>query len=182
MPSNKDRIYIALYARGGEPQMPGLEDKYHWGIIVGPKSDASDAQGRRFHAKEQMTINDGRAESSWQFEERAISMAPTAMILVRVVVGKVANTKRMQDVLESTPIRGAEPGWNCVAWVQEALERLQADGKALGTSATDWKSVRDAAMNYVEHKKAQHRFDGNGQFDNTKVPTWDLIEGVEVFP
>lgn len=27
MPSNKDRLYVALYARGGEPKMPKKEDK-----------------------------------------------------------------------------------------------------------------------------------------------------------
>jgi hypothetical protein len=26
MPSNKDRLYVALYARGGAPTMPGKED------------------------------------------------------------------------------------------------------------------------------------------------------------
>lgn len=28
MPSNKDRLYVALFARGGAPKMPGLEDTY----------------------------------------------------------------------------------------------------------------------------------------------------------
>lgn len=27
MPSNKDRLYVALYVRGGKVKMPGLEDK-----------------------------------------------------------------------------------------------------------------------------------------------------------
>jgi hypothetical protein len=28
MPSNKDRLYVALYARGGAAKMPGGEDTY----------------------------------------------------------------------------------------------------------------------------------------------------------
>lgn len=28
MAPNKDRVYIALYVRGGAPQMPGGEDTY----------------------------------------------------------------------------------------------------------------------------------------------------------
>lgn len=28
MPSNKDRLYVALYARGGSATMPDGEDKY----------------------------------------------------------------------------------------------------------------------------------------------------------
>lgn len=36
MPSNKPRLYVALYARGGAPRMPGLEDTY---VIREPNSD-----------------------------------------------------------------------------------------------------------------------------------------------
>ena len=28
MPPNKDRVYIALYLRGGDPKMSGREDTY----------------------------------------------------------------------------------------------------------------------------------------------------------
>jgi hypothetical protein len=28
MPSDKDRLYVTLYARGGAPKMPGLEDTH----------------------------------------------------------------------------------------------------------------------------------------------------------
>lgn len=31
MPSNKDRLYLALYARGGVAKMPGREDTYVYG-------------------------------------------------------------------------------------------------------------------------------------------------------
>lgn len=33
---------------------------------------------------------------------------------------------------------------------------------------------------YVAKKTAEHRFDGKGQFDQSKVPTWDAIEGREL--
>jgi hypothetical protein len=166
-------------------QLPSFIDslpRYHWAIIIGPKSDDPKDLGRRLHAKEKITFGSGGAESAWEFEERPISMAPTAMILVRVLFGKVANLKRVEKVLRSTPVRGAEPEWNCVYWVQEALQGLQADDKALGTAVIDWMTVRDAAMRYVEDKVAQHRFDGEKEFDNSKVPTWSLIDQTETFP
>jgi hypothetical protein len=50
----------------------------------------------------------------------------------------------------------------------------------LGTGSTDWQYVRDTVMWYIEDKKAGHRFDGQGNFDMTKVPTWDLLSGKEV--
>lgn len=101
------------------------------------------------------------------------------MLLVRIMIGKVADMDRLIAAFENTPIRGGQPGydqWNCVAWIQEALELAQRDGKALGAAVTDWGSVRDTAMWYVEKKKNEHRFDGQAHFDQSKAPTWDILE------
>ncbi|KAF4987522.1 hypothetical protein FDECE_15397 [Fusarium decemcellulare] len=185
MPSDKDRLYVALYARGGSATMPGGEDRYHWALLVGPKTEDQDSRGMRFHAKEGLALVNGQGQSVWSFEEREIGMAPTAMILVRVMVAKIKNRDRVLSILRGLPIRGGEAGWNCVAWVKEALEALQRDGKALGTSRVDWETVRDAAMQYAREKEAAHRFDGqagSGQFDVRKVPTWDLLTGREAVP
>lgn len=64
-------------------------------------------------------------------------------------------------------------------WVKEVLEGLEADGKAMGTSVLEWERVRDEAMKYCQRKKDQHRFDGQGSYDSSKAPTYDLIEGKE---
>jgi hypothetical protein len=63
-----------------------------------------------------------------------------------------------------------------VSWVEEALSGLGNSKKIVGTSVVEWKAVRDAAMAYVQQKKAQHRFDGGGSFDTSHVPTFDLIQ------
>ncbi|KAK5988027.1 hypothetical protein PT974_12163 [Cladobotryum mycophilum] len=99
---NKDRLYVALYARGGAPKMPGLEDTYHWALIVGPKSESSGSHGSRFHAKESLGFvgNPPVAQSVWQYEERQISMAPTSMLLVRVLVAKVKNMSQLRSIFE----------------------------------------------------------------------------------
>ncbi|OJZ82151.1 hypothetical protein ASPFODRAFT_64201 [Aspergillus luchuensis CBS 106.47] len=172
MPSDKDRLYVALYARGGAPTMPGKEDTYHWALIVGPKIEGQGKTGVRYHAREKMKTGG----SEWVFEERECSLAPTNMLLVRVIVGKVTNKDSLVQILRSTPIRQNQAGWNCVAWVREALQRLRADGTALGTSVIEWETVRAAAMSYCQKKKDQHRFDGQGNFDLRKAPTYDLIE------
>ncbi|ORY68352.1 uncharacterized protein BCR38DRAFT_481834 [Pseudomassariella vexata] len=179
MLSDKARLYVALYARGGKSVMPGGEDKYHWALLVGPKSENDGSGGKRYHAKEKMVSVQGEVQSQWAYEEREISMAATSMILVRVVIGKIKDRLRLVSILESIQIRASQPGWNCVGWIQEALEILAKDGKALGTSVTDWKTIRDTVLWYVQHKEAEHRFDGRaqpGQFDNTKVPTYDLVD------
>lgn len=96
------------------------------------------------------------------------------------MIAKVANNQQLASILRSTPIRQGEAGWNCISWEKEALERLKADKQALGTSVTEWASIRDKAMSYCQAKKDQHRFDGQGDFDMRKAPTYDLIEGIEI--
>jgi hypothetical protein len=131
----------------------------------------------RYHAKERPKLGGG---SEWFFEERECPLAPTSMLLVRIVIGKVMDGSRVVEILRATPIRQGLPGWNCVSWVQEALETLGADPKALGTNVTDWAKVRNQAMGYCQQKKDQHRFDGQGNFDMRKVPTFDLMELKEI--
>lgn len=116
----------------------------------------------------------------WLFEERSTPLAPTNMLLVRVIIGKVENSERLVSVLRTTPIRQGDPSWNCVGWVKEALDGLKVDGKALGPCVIEWDQVRDGAMTYCQRKKDQHRFDGKGNFDMRKAATYDLIEGKEI--
>ncbi|KAF4442002.1 hypothetical protein F53441_11847 [Fusarium austroafricanum] len=180
MPSNKDRLYVGLYARGGTAKMPGGEDKYHWALLVGPKVESNETRGKRFHAKERIYSG---TQSVWEFSEQETGTSSTLMILIRVQVAKVNNMAALEAILRSVPIRAGKPGWNCVEWVREALAALQNDSKALGTSMLDWTTVRDTAMWYVEQKAMQHRFDGQavpGQFDTSRVPTYDLIERKEL--
>lgn len=104
-------------------------------------------------------------------------------ILVRIIIGKVANEARLREAFEKTPIRAGSQGyeeWNCVSWVEEALAWAAQNGKVLGNCHTDWVHVRDTAMWYVAKKAAEHRFDGEGHFDQGKVLTWDAIEGKEL--
>ncbi|KJZ71011.1 hypothetical protein HIM_09590 [Hirsutella minnesotensis 3608] len=183
MPSGKDRLYVALYARGGAPTMPGLEDTYHWSFIVGPKTEGIHSRGSRFHAVEKIVENDQSGpKAAWAYEEREIGMEPTSMLLVRIMIAKVKSVRRLRSLFEGVPVRPDVVGWNCVGWIKEALEAALSDGKALGTSASDWESVRDTAMWYVETKKAAHRFDGKGHYDSKVAATWDMMQGVELTP
>jgi len=112
MLSSKDRLYIALYARSGASKMLGGEDKwiispasrhspslkfirYHWSFIVAPKNESPGATGRRCYAKEKMEIVDGVVKNVWAFEDRQISLHPTSAILVRIMIGKVADKARL---------------------------------------------------------------------------------------
>ncbi|KAI5923093.1 hypothetical protein F4810DRAFT_720503 [Camillea tinctor] len=185
MRSNKDRLYIALYARGGTAKMPGQEDKYHWAFIIGPKVEPREGgQGVRFHAMESLTSGGESSEphSMWAYDESTIALRATKMLLARVVIAKIKDVDRLKSVFQSTPIRPEVPGWNCVGWVEEAFRKAMEDGDALGRAADSWKAVRDAAMWYVEKKKSEHRFDGQRQYDQSKAATWDIFQGKEITP
>ena len=85
--------------------------RYHWALTVGPKVEEEGGIGVRYHAKERPKLGEG---SERRFEERESPLAPTSMLLVRVMVGKVADGNQLVESLRSTPIRQAQPGWNCV--------------------------------------------------------------------
>ncbi len=102
------------------------------------------------------------------------------MLLVRVVVGKVADTKRVEGAV----IQG-DHEWNCLIWVRVALKQIEANGKGVGTSKLGCQTVRLEAMRleamgHVKEKKAQHDLDGQGSFDMKKAATFDLLEGREL--
>lgn len=100
------------------------------------------------------------------------------MLLIRVVVGKVEDAARLDLILRQVPVREDDVGWNCVTWVRDALTALEKDGKALGTSQTNWNKVRQVAMTYCEQKKKRGRFQP-GDYDPRKVPTYDLMDQKE---
>jgi len=153
--------------------------RYHWGLLIGPKNEVEDGRGIRFHAKERMTA---AGKSEWFFEERDTTLLATSMLLVRIMIGKVEKMDRLVKTLRSVPIRQGQLGWNCVSWVKEALEALNTDGKILGTKVTEWQTVRDGAMWYIQQKKAEHRFDGKGNFNMKYAATYDLLDGKETIP
>jgi hypothetical protein len=115
----------------------------------------------------------------WELEELDVPMRPASMLLVLVVIGKVTDASRLRAIFRSTPLRSHD-GWNCVAWVKEAFEAAVSDGEALRTAASSWQSVRDAAMRYIGEKTAAHRFDTPGNYNADKVPTWDMLKGIEL--
>jgi hypothetical protein len=153
--------------------------RYHWALLVGPKREPKRAKGTRYHARNHF-LTGGHIQ--WIFEEQRIGLSAMNLLLVRVMIGKVKEKHRLVNALRSIPIRQSEHGWNCVIWVREALEALQADGKALGTAVIEWSKVRDAAMTYCQKKRDEHRFDKYGNYDMTKVATYDLIQRRETIP
>lgn len=157
--------------------MPTIFHSYHWALLVGPKKESKDPQleeGTKYHAKEFPKSPGPGFE--FRFEERPVSMMPVDMILVRLMLAKVEDTNKLAQLLRQVPIGQREEGaWNCVAWVREALLRIERSEGVVGTSVLGWEDVRDAAMSYCRQKRDQRRFDGSGKYDSTQVPTFDMV-------
>ena len=118
----------------------------------------------------------------WVFEEATGAVEASGMLLVRITIAKVARRELLMSILRGVPVKQGEPGWNCVAWVREALDEIRAHAELLGTSRIEWQDVRDTAMWYVEKKKSEHRFDGQGDFDIKRIATYDSIDRQETVP
>ena len=58
---------------------------------------------------------------------------------------------------------------------------MRAETRAQSSCVQNWESMRDTAMWYVAKKRAEHRFDGSVPYDSKVAPTWDMLEGKEVF-
>ncbi|KAI9831403.1 MAG: hypothetical protein M1826_003576 [Phylliscum demangeonii] len=101
------------------------------------------------------------------------------MLLVRVLIAKVTSKSQLVQTLENVPIIQDDTSWTCRIWVRDALAALEADGRSLGTRVTDWSTVEEKTKWYVGLKEDQQRFDGSGQWDRTKAPTYDLLDGRE---
>lgn len=132
-----------------------------------------------YHVKAKLVISGEPtvARSEWEYSAECDR---TSTLLARIVVAKVRNLQRLERILQQVPLRSDEEGWNCVAWVREAIDIASLDGDALGSRVDDWDLIRDKAMWYMDHKKSSHRFDGLGQFDMSKPATWDMLQDKEI--
>jgi hypothetical protein len=116
--SNKDRIYVALYARGGQDP-----NTYHWAIIIGPKNEVEGGRGFRYHARQRLDpARPGR--HVWHYEALDIPLAQTSMLLARVMIGKVADGAQLAATLAAVPLVQDDLAWTCRIWVRDALPKM----------------------------------------------------------
>ncbi|KAF1734793.1 hypothetical protein CRV24_003712 [Beauveria bassiana] len=179
MSRNKDRLYVALFARTGTVRMPGREDKYHWAFIIAPKHESLKDRGQQIHVKNTLQfIGEPPTENSdWRLDNINLTKNPTTKLLVRILVAKIKSTDKLMNLLADIPIRSNTHDWNCVAWVQEGFDVAVCHDGVLGRAAPNWQSVRDTAMWYIEKKSSEGRFDTS--FDQLRVPTWDALKKME---
>lgn len=171
MPSNKLRLYIALYPSG---VVNNEERKYHWGFLVGPKLETNPpVAGTRYHVR-------NRAMTGWEYEAVPLrNVANTTTLLARILVAKIIDKARLVGIFETTPVVQNDPNWRCRTWIAEVLRRIADDGKTVGTGVLDWTRIESAARQYVANKTASGRYAHASRLLGPK-PTWDMITGTEL--
>ena len=187
--------------------------RYHWALLRGPKFEDEDTLYTRYQAinmgednsslsasptsptlsasptsptlpTSPMSPMSHRSTTTWVYDEQSIPPYDL-MLLARVLIGKIRNLERFEAVLRDVPIPLA--GRNSFTWVQAALEALAADASGpMGKSSNlAWSAVSKAAIEYIDLKATEHRYDGLapvGQFDLAKPATFDLLQGREIVP
>jgi len=174
MPSNKDRLYIGLYARD-------VPNTYHWAFLITPKA-ATGAPNEtiRYHVVNRPTTRDGITKDTWSFEKRELVSLKTQLLLVRVLVAKIERSHNdLEASLLRVPVIQDDPSWRCRTWVKNALTQVTKD-RILGTGVLDWDIVERECLSYVERKKVEGRFQKTPTPEG--IPTYDLIEKKETAP
>jgi hypothetical protein len=136
-------------------------------------------RGMRYYAKQVLTVGN---QLQWIFEERDIPLAPTQMLLVRIIVAKITDREQLLRAIRGTQLVHNDKSWTCKSWVRDTVARVQANGKAVGTSQLDWDTIRTTAENYCREKEKKGRFNGKSGFDISRAPRYDLMARQEVIP
>ncbi|PGH34185.1 hypothetical protein GX50_02959 [[Emmonsia] crescens] len=178
MPSNKLRLYVALYLRSGRAP----PDSYHWALLVGPKKEDSPLDAMQYHVKN--TIQPGVDGQPWMFEESRLDESSTRFrLLVRVLIAKIADPVKLPSSLRNVALIQNTPDWTCRVWVMEALSQLELDGVlSPGRQISGWSEIEKECRWYVDKKKAENRWEvsklrdaDHGDPQSIKIPTWDLL-------
>ncbi|KAI9672998.1 MAG: hypothetical protein M1817_003162 [Caeruleum heppii] len=167
MPSNKDRLFVALYYH----QRPSV---FHWAFLVSPKSKLDEPNATtRYHVTNKVQARgDSEADVLWHYERLELPKVRTVRLLVRVLVGKIESSRAAFEAsLASVALIQHNPEWTCRQWAVDALAQLARDGVLSKSSITDWPTIEQASRDYEDRKKRE------GQFDKLSetIPTYDLI-------
>ena len=115
--------------------------------------------GKRYHVKNLPADRRQYPYGRWVFDEVDLANAQFSYnLLVRVLIGKIEDEKKLARIIKSVPVISNDVNWRCRTWCANVLEALAKDGKALGTAELDWAKIEAAARDYVRTKTAAGRY------------------------
>jgi hypothetical protein len=170
------RLYIVLYARLKDPQ------PYHYALHISPNIESFNpiiCNTTKFHYKNSLRSVEGKAVISWVYEAVKVNPHYDDRILVRVLLAEFTQEKALEHFFAEVPVVQGDTKFNCITWVRQALLRLK---EAKITRMGDWDSIQRTALDYVQKKKQQGRFEASWEGNSSGVATFDMISGVEITP
>jgi len=174
-----DELYLALYARLKDPRT------YHYALHISPNQENLDpliCQSTKFHCKNILQSTDGDfTVITWVYETIKINSNFDSRLLVRVLLGKLesGSIDKVTRLFAEVPVVQDDPEFNCITWVRRALLRLKQSDIVEGDKL-EWDKIKQTALDYVEKKKQQGRFETTWTADSSRVPTFDMLLGREV--
>ncbi|KAI0184999.1 hypothetical protein EV127DRAFT_456483 [Xylaria flabelliformis] len=170
MPSDKPRLYVALYPSGVVNNEERKQARYHWGFLIGPKVEKTPKKCAR------------RTLSRWTYEEVPLeNVRATNSLLARIVVAKIEDEQRLISLFRRIQVVQGDPNWRCRTWVASALDAIMSDGKCVGTAELDWHKIEALGRQYVRAKTEAGRYQHAADMLKPK-PTWDMLENKETVP
>jgi len=159
MTRNKPRLQLALYTR---PLHPGT---YCYALFISPKNTKSSRPFNKFHV------------SDTRFERALVPrLALEPDLLVLVTVGKVAVSVNEAERFLKDEVKVWEEDDIGVEWTKDAFEALRKRGLVSG--AGKWDDVRASAVQFVERKRLEGRFEEDWKGEGG-VPILDVMIGKE---
>lgn len=154
-------------------------NRYHWGFLVGPKTESREprnrAKGTLYHIKANDT-------NQWVFEAKQVSdVRNVDDLLVRLLIAKIKDTTRLADIFRTTPTSQEVTNDACRMWCELAFDAAVYDPVALGTVRGDWNWVWSFAAEYADSKVASDA-ESNTLQARVPKPTWDMLNREEIFP
>lgn len=145
--------------------------------MVAPWPRRGHQKGTKYHAKNPLPSIAGD-QLRWVFETKQVPLEPFEMLMARVSIARIKDVKRLDAILRAVPVVLDSDSWNCVYWVQDALIQLESCSteRVLKPGALlAWDEVREVALQYVQSKTDEHRYDGKLEEYRTmqKVPEYD---------
>ena len=111
MPSDKLRLYLALYARLKDPKT------YHYALHVSPKRESADRDGleaTKYHCKNIIQTSDDTVAIAWTYEAANINPNNDSRLLIRVLLGKIRRPSKLEHSLENVVVKQNDPDFNCI--------------------------------------------------------------------
>lgn len=145
-------------------------DRYRFAFLIGPKNEYGPTPGWRCAFE--------RVGSEWKYTEEYINdIQMSYHLLVRYLIAKVTNEKRLIRIFKDTPISNSDD-FTDRTWCEAAAIRIK-NGAVLGAHVMeDWTSVVDEAEIYVFQKVVDGRY-APGHNWRLPKPTWDGLQQKE---